>query len=460
MSTESLALIDDLVQHVRGGAAEGDAHGGAPLDGARLLMMQHQMGQHLVMVRALLDLGLDPRKTTSVDTPYTSQDCVQAALRDELGIADVRRHGFTWETVAGAAGQRGSYHDYQRGRVARALVDVADAAVAEQRNGRPCHVAALDDGGYVPDALATLPPDSVARDPSRVRWSVVEQTQRGIIRFNEAPELRSLPVRVVNVAESRTKKGIESSHIGASVVENLFDLLAHEPRAVRDAALDNASAALVVGYGAIGAAVARALRNSGGASRRRIYVVDPSPAAQRAARTDGFEAVGADDVPDKAVSLVVGCSGSRSFGLESAASLVASPDGAVLASASSGNHEFGVEELVSAAQMPGSDVECWTPELLRSTEIHATLGFDVRARDGERRRLHVLNGGFPVTFIGRLHAVPPGKIAPTLGLMTAGALQAAAHCRESQWPSRMSVEPLSADVDAWLTDAARRHDAL
>ena len=184
-------------------------------------------------------------------------------------------------------------------------------------------------------------------------------------------------------------------------------------------------------------------------------VSDVNSATIGQAVEDGFEVVdlacGRDDV-----ELVVGCTGQRSFGHRADHFRMLAPN-AVLASASSGNHEVSFDLLVEWAAASGPSVRsnavdravvgdsagmaggrrdnseglvvrCTTPELLHTRGVHHTVGFDVSVGPGATnnvKHVRVLNGGFPCTFIGALNAVPALIIQPTLCLMVGGAVQAA-----------------------------------
>jgi hypothetical protein len=56
-----------------------------PLTGVTAVLIQHQLGSIVPMVRALLALGLEPERTYFIDIPYTANATVRAAL-EGLGI--------------------------------------------------------------------------------------------------------------------------------------------------------------------------------------------------------------------------------------------------------------------------------------------------------------------------------------------------------------------------------------
>lgn len=147
-------------------------------------------------------------------------------------------------------------------------------------------------------------------------------------------------VVVVDVARSRPKIEREGPLIGDAVCRKLAQKLnGHEP--------DHGDRCLVLGYGTIGAAVAESLVTLLNVPRDRVYVLDPVPERCDAARAAGFGIWEREPVRFK---LVVGCSGTTSFGIGDRVFL---EDGAVLASASSGSAELSRERFVDS-QMPMS----------------------------------------------------------------------------------------------------------
>lgn len=192
-----------------------------------------------------------------------------------------------------------------------------------------------------------------------------------------------------------------------------------------------------------------------------VLVSEPDASLHSTIARDGFEVFDIRDSkstsgPRHVIDLVVGCSGSTSLDPTSSAHLFA--DDVVFASASSGNHELGLPLLLQAV---GNDsdadtgvVRCENPEVLSTPgRIHDTVTLSLRrgtSRDAVR--LRYLNGGFPTTFMGQLHCVPGDDIAPTIGLMVAGAVQAASYVTSSTEAPRGLV-PVDAAVDDWLIHA-------
>ena len=56
-----------------------------PLARVTALMLQHQLGNQVPQTRALLDLGLDPKRLHWIDIPYTSTERVREEFRN-MGV--------------------------------------------------------------------------------------------------------------------------------------------------------------------------------------------------------------------------------------------------------------------------------------------------------------------------------------------------------------------------------------
>lgn len=151
-----------------------------------------------------------------------------------------------------------------------------------------------------------------------------------------------------------------------------------------------------------------------------VTVFDVDPAVLASARSHGFATVSQLSAAPHAYDVITGCSGYAVLQPHMHRRLF--KHNTVLVSASSGNHELGFDVLVGS---PG--VVCHTPQSLTDpARIHDTVTLELLACDGfPSQKLHYVNGGFPVTFVGRLHSVPSNSIASTILLMVAGAAQAA-----------------------------------
>jgi S-adenosylhomocysteine hydrolase len=187
----------------------------------------------------------------------------------------------------------------------------------------------------------------------------VEQTDRGVQIIEAAKAKRAeeraafeatgvwpkpregfeLRCAVVNMARSEAKKQWESPMIGESCVFNLEQQLA-EIHPQLDAKLfppGTKREACVIGYGAVGKAVADQLRLRG----YEVHVYDKDPAKMAQAAADGCVAEARDEAL-KHGKLLYGCTGQT---ILRPADYDLLPDGAVLANAASGNHELGLHDV-------------------------------------------------------------------------------------------------------------------
>jgi hypothetical protein len=111
--------------------------------------------------------------------------------------------------------------------------------------------------------------------------------------------------------------------------------------------------------------------------------------------------------------LIIGCSGSNSFGI---GDYVFLNDNAILASASSGSVELSREEFIELAASHDKDDIVLHREGLEETNIHSNLHFTLIDK-----KVTFLNGGFPINFDGRVNCMPAHYIQPTPVMMVEAA---------------------------------------
>ena len=365
-----------------------------PLAGMTVLMIQHQLGNHVPEAQALIDLGVAPRNIYWIDIPYSSTVAVRASV-NAMGIPAGNMRVSDFRVLD-------SYAPFQRSRVQRFLLELFENA--------PDRLLVLDDGSHMLEALAGL------RRRRRPRVAIVEQTTRGLIKIEESAVLTrcSEQVPVVNVARSRPKRVLEPPFIGIAVTEALQRRLG----AVLPAAPNERC--LVLGFGAIGQQVATFVSRLQGFSRRRVHVYDTVKSRMRRAKAAGFSLWERD--PRVRFKIVIGCSGRSSF---TVGDWVFLADGAFLASASSGTVELSREHFIELADTnPHDDV--WIDRNgLDESRVHSDLHFHFVDRGAT-----FVNGGFPVNFDGRVNSIPAHYIQPTPTMMCAAAVQAAQTTRK------------------------------
>ncbi|WP_086824663.1 hypothetical protein [Streptomyces sp. NRRL B-24572] len=268
-----------------------------PLADVGLVLTIHHMRDFLVLVNSLVELGVDPAHMTVIDKEYQYANSrrVDAHLVQRLGIT-------VWR-----------YRDLRAG-----LEDHVSRVTAAGKRS-----IVMDDGGYVlPMVLKELPKSAGHF------IGLVEQTTSGIRKLAGF----DLPLPLFSVAESDMKGMIESYGIADAAVRNTLRLLPDEKF--------EGQAALVLGFGRIGREVARVLDSR----RMRVAVFDADITRLVAAHEEGFLTGRSltELVDSHQPRLVIGCVGSRSFGLEQARLL---PPRSFLVSTTSRNYEFALDEL-------------------------------------------------------------------------------------------------------------------
>ncbi|MEL7171472.1 MAG: S-adenosylhomocysteine hydrolase [Pseudomonadota bacterium] len=211
------------------------------------------------------------------------------------------------------------------------------------------------------------------RDDLHLVAGVVEITKQGVWRAQEL----DLRIPVLHCADSELKR-LEAQRCGETIVRCVDGI-------ARELGISLAGrVATVVGAGWIGTGVARALRRIDALPA----VVDLDPLKLAEARLDGFSASRHGDKLEES-ALVIGATGARSLPAEMLERL---PHGAIVASASSRQHEIDVEFLKSH---PSDRVG-------KAVEAFHLYGDDVRPP----RSLLLVNDGFPANFIPGSGSVP------------------------------------------------------
>jgi S-adenosylhomocysteine hydrolase len=354
--------------------------------------LQHLFGSTATLVHRLTTGTVAPRRVFLLGKPYSTNPRVARLLRHDLGY---------WvhpdSTDQPAPVENDALMD-------RRIVTVLDRAAARSGEGR---VLLVDDGGRAIRLLHDPRYDAV-----RHRFACVEQTRCGIRTLADL----DLQVPVVNVAESWAKLEHESPLIADSVVAEL----ARKLDGLAAAGLPVGRRALVIGYGAIGAAVAAALRDAGHA----VAVHDHDDARLRRAARDGFRTVASLRGGLRRGGIVVGCTGLPVMDVADHDHVA---DGTLLISASSADVEFRAWHLRRDAECLG-DPAHWRadgspgpdPEGRRWDHPCFAL-YRVRRGPG---RFFLVNGGFPVNFSGAVDPIAPELIQLTRSLLYLGGVQA------------------------------------
>lgn len=364
---------------------------GKPLAKTNLLWISHLLGNTFPLGLALSDAGASGPRAHVVGSPYGSNPAVAQALRNEGFNVDVPEL---------------SVESY-RAAVKRAL----DATLAEHRKNRD-PIVVVDDGGMVAELLHSDPKYKDVLDQVRI----VEQTTRGII----SAEQSELKTPVIAVARSKSKE-YEGQFIGRVVATKMLYAMQRLGQSLEGKHV------AVVGYGFVGQALAKAMKELGAV----VTVVERGEEAAAAARKAGYK-VSSLEAAAKGSDVLVGATGKTSIDL---ATLKHLKDGAIIASASSKQVEIDMQGLQHASRRR-ERVEGQSPAL-RLPDYHYQLG---------GKQLTVVGDGWPVNFDGDVAGLPADEIQITLAALFAGALQAASR----QTMGKRGVLPLDAENDAWL----------
>ena len=366
---------------------------------AAIVGVQHLMGSTVTLFRALSAGSVPPHRVFLLGKPYSTNHAVMRYLESVCGFA----------VHPGSVEYRGAreYHEEADVHIA-SLLSAAVASVSERR-GR---ILLIDDGGR---AIRMIHESSLGF--AAERFACVEQTRRGV------RELQGLSLRgpVVHVAESRVKLERESPIIGESV----SDEVARRLEALEVAGIPVGRSSAILGFGAIGSAVASALRDRGQA----IVVYDPDATKRDAARAAGYAAVSRLADALGAARVVIGCTGYAAMGLAEYELL---QNDSILISASSSDIEFSGWHLralsrASDAEHRITDVfnlvhERFRDRLLYLGDLDHPCHFLSVARVFGRR-VFLVNGGFPINFTGGVDPIPPAKIQLTRALLFAAGVQ-------------------------------------
>jgi len=312
----------------------------------------------------------------------------------------------------------------------------------------------IDDGAQV---IRTLHEDPQLRDKVD-RFVCVEQTERGILEI-EAMQRRGIPLScpVWNVARSSLKKRWEGPVIGEDVVQSACEEL---ERLMPISRVSSLRQAVILGYGAVGEGVARALR----ARQFDVWLYDPCPTKMKLAKAAGLRIATATTrsaalkelLPN--THLLFGCaatlSGCAALSEEELSSL---PDGAVLFNAASGNDQFvqPCPTLIDAdvVIVGGMRLTIWQ-------EQQITLG---RADDSRPHRVIRLRDStvfiaYDGYAVNRVRDIPPPYIDLTRALMLRASLLAIT--TEGSQPELQEIpwsvqEPILATVRTHLASYGR-----
>jgi S-adenosylhomocysteine hydrolase len=366
--------------------------------------LQHLFGSTATLIKRLAGSQVPANNVLLLGKPYSTNPGVAAHLASECGY---------WVHPDSLYQPEERENDSLMDERIIQVLELISAGIEAGGLGPRQRVLLVDDGGR---AVRLLHSDrySAIRD----RFVCVEQTRAGIRTLAGI----DLEVPVVNVAESWVKLQHESPLIAESVVKELSKKLAE----LRDQGVDVPRKAAIIGFGAIGKAVATELNRTGMA----VGVYDESRERRSEALAMGFPTFGnlRNCIGERRV--VVGCTGLPVLGQEDYPCI---SDGSVLISASSADVEFQSWNLRSEdtriASADGRDHPC----------------FSLYGIENKAGRFYLVNGGFPVNFTGGVDPIHPNQIQLTRCLLYLAAVQAS-------WSTEKGILPLDDYCQQQLLD--------
>jgi adenosylhomocysteinase len=202
---------------------------------------------------------------------------------------------------------------------------------------------------------------------------VVEETKQGLWRYQQVQsDLQKFPI--VHFAESKLKV-MEGEFVGRAVARSVDEDLAHLGRSIESSRIG------VIGFGDIGAGVARSLRSRGA----HVWCHDIRPIRLMQAVAQGFICVARDRIL-RECNAIVGATGKASFTDKHIKPL---QNGILLCSASSRDLEFPIGAISTSAK---HEKELISPNV---TEYKLSNG----------KTLRISDNGYPVNF--RSMSLPP-----------------------------------------------------
>jgi len=360
-----------------------------------LFGLQHLFGSTASLIKTLIGGRIRPERVFLLGKPYSANREVMRFLREQWGC---------WVHPRSCDQPVGKENDSEMDRRITAVLTM----IREQLHAEPHvtgRVVLVDDGARAIRQLHT-PAFASVRD----RFTCVEQTRAGIRHLEDI----DLEVPVINVAESRVKLEYESPMIAQSVI----DELGRKIDRMHTAGIATSHRALIIGYGAIGKAVAQALQRRG----RRVSVFDADPAMRNNAHADGFHVFSELRLALASGGIIIGCTGKPVIDQSDHCAIA---DGAVLVSASSADVEYRAWQMRPRAECLGNPLR-WghhgADSRIESDDTHPCFSL-YRVPNGEGH-FYLVNGGFPVNFTGGVDPISPAQIQLTRALLYLGAVQA------------------------------------
>jgi len=440
-----------------------------PLENCTIWNIQHELGDVTAQIEALLVLGASPSNMYFLPPPYTHHKGFEQFVIENFGVPK--------ENFYHAVPYYLSY-DYEKYRLAQVLFELNRLVMREftKEKATPMKLLVLDSGGCFSEALANLYeivdgkldlnqlvenlPTALKIERSdaslllshleSIEIRLVEKTSRGLFKYADQPNielaLNRIGTSIVDVASSEPKRRIEPIIIAEACLNMLSYLFNEAPKSLRIPKPSQSQKCLLLGYGAIGQAIGHALTRDGDLdifSQGSVEVWDQDPTRRQLAQSEGLQ-IFDNWNSNEEFDYVIGCTGRCSFPISSFSLL---RDNAYLISVSSGTIEFPFYEMIQCA-LSDTEISLSDTQLdeLKNEDIHRNIEFLI----DNRRKLTVVNGGMPITFVGILNPALPEKFDVTLSCMIAASIQAVHH--NQQINQQYRIIPLDSTYSTLILD--------
>lgn len=373
-----------------------------PLKKTAIFYVHHSLETSVNLVEAIIALGAQPKNIFVLEKHYSR--CPEVAQKIiELGVyyqpcsTQISLGGFLTSFV------RDINWMWSK------LIDNIGADIEE--------ILILDHGGH---ALTYTP--SILFEKYKVIG--IEKTTSGFINLQEQNLLPPFPL--IGVANCAAKKILESPLIAEAVVNKLHSIIPLK---------DENITCGVVGYGAIGKAVATKLYEMG----HKVMVFDSNPEQLKPIKnTKGLVTTNELSSLIAFSDYIFGCSG-QDIAAKSLDPFILSPRDKVLISCSSEDKEF--LSLIKA--IPQRRVGKSITKPLDNIQYRTAMGATIR----------ILRGGFPVNFDHSGVSVPAKDIQLTRALVLAAVLQAVQFFRQPQLLEHSGFYSLNAAAQSFIVNS-------
>ena len=316
----------------------------SPLKGKHILILLHFLRDLVPFVKAMRELGLDPKASYFYykEYPYPQREAIASWLK---------KQGCNVGLMAELDNDLKILEEGYETQIGELLI--------------------IEDGGHIyPHIMQSHP-----RLLKHVQ-GCIEQTRRGIRNIeNTLKHLETIPeVPVLSVADSELKSNFEPPIVADAVVRNIRSLLDNVNFRGRHVA--------VLGYGTIGEKLAERLRNEG----MLVTVYDPDSSRLLKASQAGLNIAESAVQAVRYKFLVIGSSGECTIKRDE---ILALSHGTYLASASSEQYEIATDELIA---LSGSRTTPFAP-----ADKVAGTAYTLRK---DENQVVLLANGYPINFWG------------------------------------------------------------